>query len=73
MNQQQLQIDLKQAVNMVCECGNDTFEPAYFIKRVSPLVSPTGEELIIPVQIFRCTKCGVVHPRFIEDLEKKFQ
>ena len=41
------QIDLSEAETMTCEdCGNAVFIPAFFLKRLSPIVSPTGQEAL---------------------------
>ena len=51
MQQQQMSIDLKQAENVGCEeCGHLYFTPVAMMKRLSALVSPTGQELKVPVQ-----------------------
>ena len=31
-----------------------------FFKKISALVSPTGQESIIPVQVYSCGNCGTV-------------
>ena len=59
--QSQVQVDLNDAETMKCdECGNAVFIPAFFLKRLSPLVSPTGQEAMIPVQVYSCGNCGKV-------------
>ena len=61
--QQQVKVDLSQAETMKCEyCGNYLFIKSSIIKRMSPLVSPTGEEVIAPVQVFNCGSCGTLLP-----------
>lgn len=34
------------------------------LKKVSALVSPSGEESIAPIQTFVCTQCGKEHDEF---------
>jgi uncharacterized Zn finger protein len=59
--QTQVQVDLKDAETVKCEdCGNSVFIPAFFIKRLSPIVSPTGQEALIPIQVYSCGNCGKV-------------
>jgi len=59
--QQQMNIDLSQAENVGCEeCGNLYFTPVALMKRLSALVSPTGQELKFPVQCFQCNECNHV-------------
>ena len=36
------------------------------IKRLSPIVSPTGQEALIPVQVYSCGNCGKVPKMFLE-------
>ena len=37
-----------------------SFIKAYFIRRISPLMSPTGQEAMIPIEVFSCGNCGKV-------------
>ena len=30
------------------------------LKRISPLVSPTGEEALVPIDVYSCGNCGRV-------------
>ena len=60
---QQQQIDLSDAETMTCQkCGNSIFIQGYVIKRISAIVSPTGKEMIAPVQVFNCGNCGEMLP-----------
>lgn len=66
-DQQQIKIDLKDAEDTKCDkCESVYFVPAFMIKRVSPLVSPTGQEMLAPMQLFQCSSCGHVNDKFIE-------
>ena len=57
----QVQVDLKQAETIKCsDCGNYLFIKSSLIKRLSPLVSPTGEEALIPIEVYSCGNCGKV-------------
>ena len=59
--QAEVQIDLNDAETLTCDdCGNATFIACFFLKRLSPIVSPTGEEALIPVQVYSCGNCGKV-------------
>ena len=60
---QQVQVDLKNAETMKCaQCGNTIFIQGYVIKKISAIMSPTGEEVIAPVQVFNCGNCGTILP-----------
>ena len=60
---QQVKIDLSDADTMKCQkCGNSIFIQGYVIKRISAIVSPTGEEVIAPIQVFNCGNCGEMLP-----------
>ena len=67
MNREQpgLNIDFSQTTAEVCEsCKNDTFIQVYQMRKLLPLLSPTGQESMIPIQIFACHKCGHVNKGF---------
>ena len=60
---QQVKIDLSDADTMKCQkCGNSIFIQGYVIKRISAIGSPTGEEVIAPIQVFNCGNCGEMLP-----------
>jgi len=58
----QLNIDVDDLLDVTCdECGNDTFNKAFFIKKLSEISSPTGERQLIPVPTFECSECGNIN------------
>jgi|TARA_R100000081_G_C4716661_1_gene115776 hypothetical protein len=60
-NPQGVQIDISKADTIVCEeCGNASFIQAFFLKKLSALMSPTGKESIVPMQVFSCGNCGTI-------------
>ena len=60
-------IDLSKAITMKCEnCGNQTFKQTLMLHKMSALVSPNGQETIIPAAVFACEKCGHVNSDFTE-------
>ncbi len=62
-----LQIDISKTDTIVCEeCGNASFIQAFFLKKVSALVSPTGKEAIVPIQVFSCGNCGAIPKNMID-------
>ena len=68
--QSQVQVDLNDAETMKCdECGNAVFIPAFFLKRLSPLVSPTGQEAMIPIQVYSCGNCGKVPDKLMQEVD----
>ena len=69
--QQSVNVDLSKATTLKCEnkrtdlekgvqieCGNTLFAPGFELKKVSALVSPSGQTSVAPIQIFYCTNCG---------------
>ncbi len=65
--QAQVQVDLTKADTIKCDdCGNYLFIQSNVIKRISPIMSPTGQEAIVPVQVYSCGNCGKVPKMFIE-------
>ena len=64
---QQVQVDLKQADTIKCsDCGNYLFITSFILKRLSALVSPNGQEALIPVQVYSCGNCGKVADGMLE-------
>ena len=63
--QANVQLDLSKAETILCEkCGNDTFVQVYQMRKLSALLSPTGQETMIPIQVFACAKCGYINKGF---------
>ncbi len=59
--EKQMQVDLSKAETMKCKsCENTIFIPSFILKRLSPLVSPSGKEAVIPGQVYSCGSCGEV-------------
>ena len=60
---QQVKVDLSDADTMKCQkCENPIFIQGYIIKKISAIVSPTGKEVIAPIQVFNCGNCGEMLP-----------
>ena len=56
---QQVKVDLKDAETMTCQqCDNKIFIQGYVVKKLSAIISPTGQEVIAPIQVFNCGSCG---------------
>ena len=59
----QVQVDLTDAETMTCgKCDNKIFIQGYVIKKISAIISPTGQEVIAPIQVFNCGNCGELLP-----------
>jgi hypothetical protein len=55
-------VNYSQTVGVQCEeCDGEIFQPAFMIRKVSALVSPTGKETMLPVQLFSCVACNHVN------------
>ena len=60
-----LNVDMSKTTAYVCEeCGHDVFNTRYKMRKLSALVSPSGQEAIIPMQVFICDKCGHINKEF---------
>ena len=60
---QQVKVDLSDAETMTCmKCDNKIFIQGYVIKKLSAIISPTGQEVIAPIQVFNCGNCGELLP-----------
>ena len=65
--QAEVKVDLSKADTIQCDdCGNYLFITAHVIKRLSPIISPTGQEALIPVQVYSCGNCGKVPKMFLQ-------
>jgi len=63
--QMQEQIDFSKTSQIKCEaCEGSTFKQTLLLRKMSALVAPSGQETIIPMQVFACEKCGHVNKEF---------
>ena len=63
----QEQIDMSKTTPIQCEkCNNSTFKQTLLLRKLSALVSPNGQETLVPVQAFACEKCGHVNSDFAD-------
>ena len=64
--QPQMNIDFSQTTAEICEvCENETFIQVYQMRKLSALLSPSGQESMIPIQVFACAKCGNINKGFL--------
>jgi hypothetical protein len=64
--QQQLNINPNDLEDMLCEkCECQTFAPAFLFKKLSAVMSPSGKDTLIPLQIYKCTDCGHINEGFL--------
>jgi hypothetical protein len=62
---------LAQAESVSCEhCANQTFVGVMMMKRISPIISPTGKEAVVPIQTFACNACGFVNKEFLPAMDR---
>lgn len=61
---QGIKVDLAKAPWNECECGGKIFEPRLMFKRISPIVSPSGQEEMVPIETFICATCSKI-PGFV--------
>ena len=60
------QLNIEDTESLKCDaCGNYSFLKSYFIRRISPLMSPNGQEALIPIEVFACGNCGKVPDKMI--------
>ena len=65
--QMEEQIDFSKTTEIKCDsCGGQTFKQTLLMRKMSALVSPNGQETIIPMAVFACEKCGHVNKEFAD-------
>ena len=61
--EKKIKLDLSKEPWLTCNGGESLFEASIMFKRLSPIVSPTGKEELIPMDVIVCKKCGKI-PQF---------
>ena len=60
-------VDLSKATTMKCEkCEGSTFKQTLMLHKLSALLSPSGQETIVPAAVFACENCGHVNSDFTQ-------
>ena len=63
----QVKVDLGQAETLQCEKStNYLFITSFVLKKISALISPNGQEGIVPIQVYSCGNCGHVPAKLLE-------
>tara|TARA_R110002020_G_scaffold293770_1_gene509499 strand:- start:3013 stop:3216 length:204 start_codon:yes stop_codon:yes gene_type:complete len=64
-NKINMQLNPEDLQDIACSgCEGSYFTPSFMMKKVSALQSPTGQQMVVPVQVFKCDSCGeVLDPR----------
>lgn len=58
--------DITQTTAESCDsCKGEAFIEAIVLRKVSALLTETGKEGYLPVQVFACAKCGHVNTHFL--------
>lgn len=57
---QQPQLDINSLPWINCSCGGRLFDSAVMVKRISPLLSPSGKEELLPADVIICRSCGKI-------------
>jgi hypothetical protein len=55
--------DLEDVLCEKCEC--QSFDMAFLFKKISAVLSPSGKESLIPIQVYKCTECGHINDGFM--------
>lgn len=66
MENQQIKLSLDQTLEVVCEkCGNLFFDEVLHIRKISGILTGTGNSSYMPIPLFACTKCKHVNKEFL--------
>jgi len=50
---------------LTCEkCNGETFSEAFFMFKVSKLLTGDAQDSLVPVPTFKCTSCGHINEEF---------
>ena len=65
LNQQPRQVDFGSTTAGQCEeCENEYFDKVLMIRRVSKLITLETEDSMIPLETYKCAKCGHINKEF---------
>ena len=60
-----LNLKMSDTTEISCDkCGHNVFQQGLMLRKVSALVSPSGQESMVPIQVMICIKCDHVNDVF---------
>lgn len=63
--QRQPQVDFSKSTGVKCEkCESEYFQEVYVIRKVSKLIAMTDQDVVAPMNTFRCADCGHINDEF---------
>lgn len=68
--EKQIQVDLTKIKNVKCKCGNQFFERINVVKKIPGLMIGSTQDVMSPVEIYRCDLCKQVLPDFEKAIEE---
>ncbi len=64
--QAQVQVRPSDVTDVLCEkCDNQTFELVFLFKKLSAILSQSGKETLVPLQVYSCAKCSHINEGFL--------
>jgi len=64
--QTQVSINPSDLTDVMCEkCDNQTFTLVFLFKKLSAILSPSGKETLVPLQVYACAKCDHINEGFL--------
>ena len=57
----QFEVDIKNTTEVTCPCGCKYFMGAVMLRKVSAIVSPTGQEMLAQQPVVICVKCKEIY------------
>lgn len=62
---QQVQINVVDQPNVECEeCKGIYFDKVTIIKKISKILMGTSEDQLVPMETYKCIKCGHINEEF---------
>ncbi len=66
MDNTTIRVNLADAADVKCDnCGDRRFEAIHLIKLLSPIISPTGKEMLVPISTWACLRCSHINELFL--------
>ena len=68
LGMQGINVSLAQTTPVKCaHCGGQVFDQALLLRKVSPILTGTGQPGLVPVTVFECTACHHVVKEFLPE------
>ena len=64
----QIRVDLEKTREIRCECGNNRFTQAFFVREIPSILIGKKDPEYINIPVFECSHCGAILDKLVPEV-----